>query len=186
MNRKQHILPLLIAVLGSLLLIAALFLPFASATEETKEDLLEYADEMYAREINMTNKDAVNISLLEFGRIYAAAAREGLYKAIAVTCLVIMAAFALFAVLTVLFSSLRKPVAAIIFDLLSFGAFRLLMFDFKDRGVIVNSSYGWGFAVTLCHVGAAVVIIGAVLLIIEKIKTKRIGTEQLNEQEETV
>lgn len=185
MNRNKT-LPLLIAVVGSLLLLAVLFLPFASATKENKEVLLVYADEMYASEIDMTNKDAVNISLLEFGRIYIAAAREGLYKDIAIICLVIIAVFALFAVLTVLFCSLRKPIASIIFDILSFAAFKLLMFDFKDRGVIVNNNYDFGFAEIICYLGTVIVIVGAILLIIEKVKAKKSAKTSVSEQEKTV
>ena len=172
-NKNPMLIPFVIALIGSLLLIATLFLPFSSATEEYREHLQKYSEEMYAEEINMTNGDAVNLSLFEFGRMYAAAADLGMFKSIAVACLVIIAAFALFVILTALFAVLKKPVAALIFNLLSFGVFRLIKWDFEDRGVLPSSSYDWGFAEFACYIGIAIVVVGTILLLVAKLKSKR-------------
>ena len=136
-NKDKLLIPFIVALIGSLMLIVTLFLPFASATEDYKEYLQEYSDEMYVEELNMTNGDAVNISLFEFGRIYAAAADWGMSESIAIACLVIISAFTLFTILTTLFSVLKKPIVAMIFNLLSFGVFWLIKWDFEDRGVVL-------------------------------------------------
>lgn len=173
-ERKKNplLIPFVIALIGVLLLIATLFLPFASATKEYREHLQKYSEEMYDEEINMTNGDAVNISLFEFGKMYAAAANLGFEKSIAITCLVIIAMFALFVILTTLFAVLKKPIVTLIFDFLSFSIFLLIKWDFKDRGVLPSSRYDWGFAEFVCYIGFTVVVVGAVLMLVAKIKAK--------------
>ena len=172
-QEKRLFIPFFIALTGSLLLIAALFVPFASATEDYKEYLQEHPDGMYAEEIEMTNKEAINLSLFEFGRIYAKTAELGMSKEISITCLVIISVFAVLVILTTAFSVLKKPIAAIIFSLLSLGVFRVIMWDFDDRGVILNSRYDWGMAHYFCYIGAAAVFIGGVYLLITKSKLKK-------------
>ncbi len=59
-------LPVFITIIGAILLLLMLFLPFASATKDYEESLKKYKDNMYVEEIGMTNADAVDISLFEF------------------------------------------------------------------------------------------------------------------------
>ena len=95
---------------------------------------MKYADEMYVEEIGMTNADAVDISLLEFGRMYAEAVRQGLHKEMSIACIVIISIFTGCAVLTLLMTLIKKPIGIIIFDLFTMGAFWIICFDFKDNG----------------------------------------------------
>lgn len=153
----------LAVLIGALMLAATIFLPFATATEDYEERLEEYSDEMYVEEINMTNEDAINISLFEFVRIYSVAAEMGMSESVAIACTILIAAFGVFAVLTLLFSLLKKPLATIIFNLLAFAAFSITKWDFEDRGVLPSSSYDWGMAQYICYVGAIVVLVGAAI-----------------------
>lgn len=173
-HRSQKLLvPFLITLIGSLLLFAAIFLPLASATGEHREYLQKYSDQMYAEELNMTNSAAVNISLLEYCRMYAFMAEQGVLKELAIICVVVNAAFALCAILTTLFAALKRPIAAIIFNLLSLGVFRLIKWDYEDRGVIGSGDYDWGAAQYACYIGVAVVMVGAVMLLVARIVEKR-------------
>ncbi len=70
LKNKVHLSKAL-ALLGSILLIISLFLPFASATDDYKDYLEAHPDRMADAEINMTNQDAIDLSLVDFGRIYA-------------------------------------------------------------------------------------------------------------------
>lgn len=180
-EQKTPLIAFVITLIGSLLLIVTLFLPFASATEEYREHLQKYSDEMYAEEINMTNGNAVNLSLFEYGRMYAAAVDLGISKSSAIACLVIIVAYALFVIMTTLFTILKKPIAVLIFNLLSFGVFRLIKWDFDDRGVLPSSRYDWGFAEIVCYIGIAVVVVGAILLLLDKIRAKRQRKALVNE-----
>ncbi len=55
------LLPFLAVLIGSIMLVITLFLPFASANNEREEWLEEHPDSMYVEEIGMTNKESVNI-----------------------------------------------------------------------------------------------------------------------------
>lgn len=128
---------------------------------------------VYVEELDMTNEEAINISLFEFARIYSVAAEMGMSKSVSIACIVIIAAFGVFALLTLLFSALKKPIPAIVFNLLAFVVFRITKWDFEDRGVIPNSNYDWGIAQYICYIGVIVVVVGAVALLVVKIKDKK-------------
>lgn len=170
---KKFLYPFLTMLIGSLMLIVTLFMPFASATEDYKERLVEYSDSMYVEELDMTNEEAITISLFEFARIYSVAAEMGMSKSVSIACIVIIAVFGAFALLTLLFSAIKKPIPAIIFNLLAFAVFRITKWDFEDRGVIPNSNYDWGMAQYICYIGIIVVVVGAVALLVAKIKDKK-------------
>ena len=172
-QKKRLFIPFFIMLLGSFLLIAVLFVPFASATEDHRLYLQEHPNGVYAEEIGMTNKEAITLSLVEFGEIYAKTVELGMSKEISITCLVIISVYALLVILTTIFSVLKKPIVSLIFNVLSLGVFRVIMWDFDDRGVILNSSYDWGMARYFCYVGVAAVFIGGVYLLITKIKLKK-------------
>lgn len=183
MKKKVNLLiPFIVAIVGAAMLIVTLFMPFASATEE-HEKYLQDSDKMYMEEIDMTNEDAVNISLLEYIRIYATTAELGISGDTviarvviidsAIVCVVIIALFIVFAVLTVLFSSLKRPIPIIVFDILSFGVFYLIKWDFEDRGALPNRNYDWGIASVFCYIGIVIAFAGAVWLLVMQIKSKK-------------
>ncbi len=172
--------PVLITIIGAVLMLLMLFLPYASATDDYEERLMKYEDEMYVKEIGMTNADAVDISLFEFERIYVEAARQGLNKEISITCIVVISIFVVFVLQTLLMSFLKKPIAIVIFDLLTMIVFKLICFDFEDRGVIQSSSYHWGIVYYLVYVIGVIIFAGAIWLFIEKRKAKTIGKAEQN------
>lgn len=75
--------------------------------------------------------------------------------------------------ITLLLTILKKPAAVMIVNTLVLGAFRLLCYDFEDRGVIGNSRYNWGIAYYLYYIGIAVIYAGAVWMFIIKRKQKK-------------
>lgn len=163
-SNKLLVISFVAVLLGSLMLIASVFLPFASARKEYRDYLHEEADQIYVGEINMTNADAVDISLIEFVRMATVAKDIEGSKEYAITTMVIISTYALFTLLTTLFSLLKKPIATAIFSILAFGVFMLNKWDFEDRGVIPSGTYDWGSAEVVCYVGVAIVIIGSILL----------------------
>ena len=173
--------PVLITIIGAILLLLMLLLPYASATEDYEERLMKCADEMYVEEIGMTNADAVDISLLEFGRMYAEAVRQGLHKEMSIACIVIISIFTKCAILTLLMTLIKKPIGIIIFDLLTMGAFWIICFDFEDRGVITSSSFDWGIVYYLVYGIGVIIFAGAVWLFIEKRKAKKLAKAEQND-----
>ena len=149
-------------------------MPFASATDEYKEALEKFSDSMYIEELNMTNEEAINISLFEFIRIYSSETGKEISNDLSIVyVVVVIAAFAVFALLTLLFSILRKSIPVIVFNILTFAVLRLIIWDFEDRGVISNSRYDWGIAQYIGYIGIAIVMVGAVALLVVKMKDKK-------------
>ena len=73
---------------------------------------------------------------------------------------------------------IKKPIGIIIFDLLTMGAFRIICFDFEDRGVIPSSSFDWGIVYYLVYVIGVIIITGAIWLFIEKRKAKKLAKSE--------
>ena len=153
-HRSKIFIGAFIAMLiGSAILLLTLFKPFASATDEYKE--------------------AINISLFEFIRIYSSETGKEISNDLSIVYVVVIAAFAVFALLTLLFSILRKSIPVIVFNILTFAVLRIIIWDFEDRGVISNSRYDWGIAQYIGYIGIAIVMVGAVALLVVKMKDKK-------------
>lgn len=173
MNEPNAVkIPFLISLIGAILLFAMILLPYASAKGDYKEYLKNAPNDYYVSEIKMTNAEAVNISMLEYGRIYAETARQGVYKEISIICIVLIALFTFFSLLTLLMSLLKKAIGIIIFDFLALAIFWLMHFDYAGRGALPTDLYGWGMVNYLTYIIGIAVAIGAAWLLVEKRKIK--------------
>lgn len=177
-TKKRMKVSFVVTLIATILMAATVFLPFASANDDYRERLQKYGDEYYVEEIGMTNEDATDISLVEFIRMYAEAANQGMQKDICIACIVIISIFTGFALLSIVFAGFKKPIAVIIFDILAILAFRITQWDFEDRGVIPSSSYEWGCVSYLAYILGVLVLAGAVWMIIDKKKMKKIAMNQ--------
>lgn len=172
-QKKKILLPSLIALIGALLLVVTIIVPFASATEDF-EEYLEYLDDRdieYGRELGMTNEEQIDLSLVEYAVGYARLAEQGWSEGIIYVC--VIAIFCLFILLTTLCTSLKKPIGIIIFDILSLGMFLLIQWDFDERGVVPGYHYDLGTAQYFCYLGFAVAMAGAIYLIVTKHNLKK-------------
>lgn len=160
-------------LIGAVLMIAALFLPFGTAAGEYTEYLNRYPKRYLVEEMEMTNAEGIHISLIKFFRIYYTVAQLGVSREIGIACMVIISLFAFFAILTAICSVRKKPVPAIIFDILSFAVLQIVRWDFQDRGVIPSSRYDWGIASYIAYIGIVIVFAGAVMMLAEKKKQKK-------------
>lgn len=173
-NKSKGLLyPFLAALVASALMVLMLFLPYASATEDYEERLMDNADEYMEEDIEFTCEDAVNMSLAEYVRGYSYYAGEGIQEGTAIASIVIIVAFGAFSVLAMVMSLLKKPIAIMVFDVLAMLAFKIINFDFDDRGVIGNKRYDWGVANWLTYVLGVVVLVAATWLFIAKRKLKK-------------
>ena len=178
MNNKlesKHVLciPFLITLSAAILVATAFFLPMATANADYTAYLEKNAEEFNVEEIEMTNKNAVHVSMYEFAKMY-----WGVYSVVAKTfstvVTAVIGATGFFSLITLLFAVLKKPIPVIAFNTFTLGAYYLMTWDFKDRGVMPNSHYDWGIAYYLYYIGIAAVFAGAVWLLITKIKQKRL------------
>lgn len=165
-----------ITIIGAVLLFVMLLLPYATAKRDYKEKLLKYPNYMYEQEINMTCEDAVNLSLVEYVRAYKLMADRVYIKDAFIAAAVIIIVYAVFSFLTLLFSIFKKTVGIIIFDGLAMFSAYLIYFDNYERGSIGPNSYSYynfTYAYLLIYVVGAIVLAGAVGMLIEKRKLKK-------------
>ena len=160
-KKKIIVVSFLAMLIGSIMLIITLFVPFASATDDHREYLEKYANTVSIEELDITNEQLLDVSLFKFARIYSALSGMEISRDISISCIAMISVFAFFALLTLLFSILRKAIPVIIFDLLTFVVFRIIQWD--DGGIALYIGY----------IGVVIVMAGAVTLLVMKIKNKK-------------
>lgn len=157
-------------LLGALILAASFLLPFGTARKEYREWLSAAPDRIYDEELNMTRRGAINLSLIELARAFGKAGN--LDSSFSMGTIIAAAAFAL---LTLLFAVLKKPIPAIVFTMLALGAFLLILKDFDLRGTFSeSSSYKLGCACWFAFIGIAAEMFGSILTLAERAKMKKL------------
>ena len=171
---RKRFVPLIIALIGTIMMVAAIFLPYATATETHAEALKKYQDEVIYKDFDMSAKDIMNISMVEYAVVYSNLSEQfwgdSAPGMIYVAFVVLIGGGSLFAVLVTV---LKKPIAALIFDVLAFGVFALQNWDHAERGVIPSSSYDWGAAYYIFYIAAGMAFAGSVWMLATKIQANR-------------
>lgn len=175
MKTTKMKIAIIVTIIAAVLSAAAVFMPFASSIDDTRKNLKEYSENESVEGSGITNGDMVDVSLFEYGKAYAFLAKSDIQKEIAIGGIVLIGAYAFFALLTLLFSAIKKPIATIIFEILTMGVFLLLRFDFSDRGVVPSRSYDWGFGNYVVFIMAVLIVVGSVITLVEKKREKNNG-----------
>lgn len=148
---------------GPLIEIIALFLPYAVAKD------MEYATYV----TDETGMNAINPSMVDFIRIYMSSDIEFVAGGQAYLTLGITVAIGVFALLAFLFAMLRKPIAAMVFDVLSMLAFALQNYDFSDRGVVPSDTFAWGWGMYLYVVAFILTVVCAIWTMIDRRRMRK-------------
>ena len=148
---------------GPLIEIIALFLPYAVAKD------MEYATYV----TDETGMNAINPSMVDFIRIYMSSDIEFVAGGQAYLTLGITVAIGVFALLAFLFAMLRKPIVAMVFDVLSMLAFALQNYDFSDRGVVPSDTFAWGWGMYLYVAAFILTVVCAIWTMIDRRRTRK-------------
>lgn len=151
-NDKTLLAASLVALAGSAVMIASLFLPYITGG-------IGVADSQSMVSYVQLAMDA--------GETYTG---SGLFGGIMLTLVVMIGVFSL---LSLIFSAVRKPVPVIIFTIIAFIVFCILCWDFTDRGVVRDGGLSWGAAYYTFIVGAVISLGGAVFMLVRKIAAKK-------------
>ena len=149
------------------LLVAAFFLPWASADEGFREGAAALPDFMFYEPAGMTVADACDISLLEYAQVYGS--MEGTAW---VVYMVVMYAGLALSVVALLLAVLGKPIGTAVFAVLACAVSRLLVWDFGDRGVLPSSTHDWGAAPVIYVITTVAIVALAAWLFALKRKDK--------------
>lgn len=165
---------LIIMLIGSTVMFATIFLPYATANEEQAEKCKAYPDQIVYEELDMTAKDMINISMVKYAKLYSTFSEQIWNNAsYGMFYVAVVALIGIFSLLSVLFSVLKKPIAVAVFSVLAFGVFSIQNFDYTDRGVIPSSTYEWGSAYYIFYVAFIITFIGAIWTLISKTIQKK-------------
>lgn len=167
-NKKAKIIPFIIALLGSVAVVAAFFLPFASASGDYREMLSAFSYNTTVGGVNISASEAADISMFSFARIYTAIGGSfGIVYGILIYALGALSA------LTLIFAIFKKAIPTIIFDIATLAALCLMIWDFSDRGLLPSDSYNYGAGFYIYLLGLTAALVGSIWLLIVKIKQKR-------------
>ena len=174
MTNNKLLIPFVVTLIGAVFMFITIFLPYGTANEEQAEKFRTYPDEIVYEEVDMTSKDMINISMVEYANVYGNLSEQiwgdtsyGIFY------IALVALIGVFSLLSVLFSVLKKPIAVAIFSLLAFGVFCIQNFDYTDRGVIPSSTYEWGAAYYVFYIAFVVALVGAIWMLVSKIIQKK-------------
>lgn len=172
-EKKVNIFKILIIV-ACVILFVGLLLPYETSTEEYKEQLQENPEAINVKEVNLTNKDAINISIIENFKIYSYGmnnsngnswlAGESTINFILTIVLIVSV------ILVLLFTIFNKRILSIIFGILLLGSSILMNYDIVDRGVIPSTKYTYGISYYLYPIMAIVILVSIVILIVKNRK----------------
>lgn len=167
----------IVMVVAALGLVAAFFLPWASAGEDYREAAALAPGVMFYEPTGLTVEGATDLSLFEYAQVYGSMSGTGweIYQYIMYAALGV-------AVIALVLAAFGKPVGAAVFGILTLAASRLLVWDFEDRGVLPNGTHDWGIAPVIYFVAAVVLIAAAVWVFVLKRQAKAAarGAEQMN------
>lgn len=167
LNEKLKI-PFVVALIGILVLIVGMFLPYMTAVGKLAAYIEKYPDSVEIEEFDMTASDLKDIPMMYMGRIAASAYNEE--EGILFHVIVIV--FAFLSVLTALFVLLKKPIGVMIFGLITCGSFTVLNLATK-ADFFGADKYAWGIGYHVIRVALGVVFVTAIWMLIKKIIAKR-------------
>ena len=173
---KKLLIPFIIALVGAVLVMLCLFLPYASATDTFAKELDASPNAIINEDLGISAANMKNVSTVEFAEIYSELSvslfggNDG-YFYIGMTVTI-----GVFGLLCTLFTLLKKATPIIVFSFLNLLIVAFQNYDYYLRGVIGNEVYDWGIAVYLFYISVAISLIGAIWMLVAKIKLKKQNT----------
>lgn len=169
---RERSIPVIVGIVCAALIIVALFLPYATVTPDGAAYLENHSGQSIMQGFDLTADQMANMSLVDFARAYLALAEHS-YQQLSGIYMGLVVAMAAVALLMALCFAKKRPIGALVFDVLAFGIFSLQNSDYASRGVVPSANYDWGIAYYLVFVVLAVAALAAVWLFVEKKRVKK-------------
>ena len=156
-----------ICLIAAVLMIVAIFLPYAVARGEFANVLAQIPESECIEGTNITLRSMNKVSMVEFLKIYAASpAGAGAAK----FCGWLVGIMGAAALLSGVFALLKKPAALLFCNVAVFAAFYLHNGNYSSRQVVPSWEYRYGIGYYLLFVAAIVSVAGAVWMLRERKK----------------
>lgn len=169
---KARSISAIVGIACAAMVVVALFLPYATATSDGAAYLRNHSSQSVMQGFDLTADQLTNMSLVDFARAYLALAEHS-YQQLSGIYMGLVVAMAAAALLMALCFAKRRPIGALVFDVLAFGIFSLQNADYTSRGVVPSANYDWGIAYYLVFVVLAVAAFAAIWLFVEKKRVKK-------------
>ena len=157
-----------ITIIGGVLLVLMIFLPYASSNEKHKTYLTKYKDEICIEELNMTNEEVIDLSLIEYVSIYKEAISQGMGVKELIIPLILVLIYIFCALGTMLVAFHRQTVNFIIFDMITMFVFMLIGIENKHREAFPSYKYDWGITNILVYIIGVIIHVAAIVVHIMK------------------
>lgn len=173
---KKLLIPFIIALLGAVLVIICLFLPYASATDVFAKELDNAQNSIINAELGISASDMKNVSIIDFSYMYSELSYSLFGGGDGYFYIGMAVAIGLFGSLCAIFTLLKKATPIIVFSLFNLLVIAFQNYDYYLRKIIPNEIYDWGIAAYLFYVAVALSLIGAIWMLVAKIKLKKQNT----------
>ena len=150
------------------LMVVSLFLPYMTAVGDMAKYIEKNPDRVEIESLKLTASDLANVPIISVGNIITGVYGEDDGQIANIIVMVFGGCLAL----TALFTILKKPIAFMIFNLLTGGVFFFLNFLMKEDFTAADK-YAWGVGYYITMIAAVVIFVGAIYLLVEKIKAKK-------------
>lgn len=158
MNKKSFTLPMLVALLGVLVMIVSVFLPYLTATD-APNGASEWSESLYG-------EDITSFSMFSFASFCE---QIPYFSGMGIVMYVLLGVLGLFVLMALLFVLLKKPIPVTVFAVLSVGMFFLYSAMFNTE----SNVYSWGIGYYTYLIAAAVAVAGSIWLKVAKVKANK-------------
>lgn len=164
--KNKLLLPYLAMLLAAVLLVLCILLPYGTAKQERRQWLEAAGDTVVNARNGFTGTELVRMSLIEYAKLNRINIQNGVDRHESMTRLIVIAALAVFCLLTALFAVLKKSTAVIVFASVTLLIAFLLSEDFAWNRIVPGNAYGRGAAHVLLYVLPLVIIAAALWMMI--------------------
>lgn len=173
---KKLLIPFIVALVGAVLVMLCLFLPYASATEKFAAELDASPNAIINEDLGISAADMKNVSAVDFSYMYSALSYSLFGGNDGYFYIGMVIAIGLFGLLCALFTLLKKATPIIVFSLLNLLVIAFQNYDYYLRNIIPSETYNWGVSVYLFYIAIGLSLIGAIWMLVAKIKLKKQNT----------
>lgn len=169
-------LPFTVALVGVLVMVIALFLPYLTAVGETARRIEKNPNNVEIRSLDVKARDLENVPIISAGNIATAVYNEEEGEAVKGVVVVFCALVAL----TAMFVILKKPIVVMVFNLLACVVFLFLNTSMAQE-IVGDDKYTWGLGYYAIWIAVVAVLVGAIWLLVKKKELKKVLQTDLTE-----
>ena len=166
--KNKIIVPFVVSLIGILILIIAIFLPYLTAVGDLSEYIDTYSDTIAIKDSDVTLGELAKVPFISVSKLITSVWGEDDAQVTDIFLIV----FGSFTLLTTLFIFLKKPILTMICDILTCCTFVILGILMRED-FIGTDKYMWGIGLLLMLIAVIIIFIGSAWMLVSKIIQKK-------------